>query len=55
MSKTYGRVEYGSQSKKWRVIGYGKSGKSNQKLGEFDTRDEAIARLRSYIEGKEYK
>jgi hypothetical protein len=55
MPRTYGRVEYGTQSKKWRAIGYGKSGKSQHKLGEYDTRDDAVARLRKYVEGKEYK
>jgi hypothetical protein len=47
MPKTYGRVEYGTKSKKWRAIGYTKVGET--KLGEYDTRDEAVVTLRRYV------
>lgn len=50
MPRTYGRVEYGSQSKKWRAIGYTKLGE--HKLGEYDTRDEAVKELRRYVEDR---
>lgn len=52
--KTYGRIEYGTRSKKWRAIGYKRTG-GNITLGEYDTREEATARLRQYVEGKEWK
>lgn len=50
MPKTYGRVEYGTASKKWRAIGYTKAGETT--LGKYDTRDEAVKELRRYVEDR---
>ena len=47
MAKDKGRLDYMSQKKKWKAVGY--KGSRDVELGRYDKREEAANRLQKYI------
>jgi hypothetical protein len=48
--REFGYIKFASRSHKWQAIAYRRKGEA--KIGDYDTRDEAVAALRAHVESE---